>query len=379
MIKTNKSKLRILSLLVAAVLILACLPLGALAESFSAAVKVKSMKVYGDANGRTYLGSLRKKTIVTVEEYADGVAKIRYKGVTGYVKTSNLRAVESFAKRASTNAATRVYQEPDASSPSAKVKAGVEVYVLAVSGGVAMVERDGIVGYMQAKHLTLEGQKPEEETEKPSKLPEEIADKLPEDVVDQIENGELSQNQLEALKEALEAQAKQEEEEKEQEESKPTTIEQAFSSGKYSNEQLCFAFATKVMGYNKAAAAGLLSNISAESGFRVNANGDSGRSYGICQWFSARKTRLLNWCESKGLDSASLIGQLYFLKYELETYYPSVHRYMKNVDDTAEGAYDAAYYFCYNFEAPANRASKSTSRGNSAKNIFYPRYAGTSI
>ena len=47
---------------------------------------------------------------------------------------------------------------------------------------------------------------------------------------------------------------------------------------------------------------------------------------------------------------------------------------MKNVENSADGAYDAAYYFCFNFEAPANKASKSTSRGNNAKNIFYPRY-----
>ena len=373
MFKKNKSITRILILLLATTLILAGRLPGALAESFSAAVKAKSMKVYADANGENYLGSLPKKTIVTVEEYANGVARIRYNGATGYAKVSDMRAVESFAKRAKANTDTRVYQQMDASSASIKLKSGTAVNVLGVSGGVAMVEKDGKVGYVNAAHLSIEGQ-----TSGGATLPEEILEKLPENVVDEIESGNVSQSQLEALKKILEAQEAAKEEEK-KEEAQPETIEQAFSSGKYSNEELCFAFAVKVMGYNKAAAAGLLANISAESSFRPLTNGDGGSSYGICQWHASRKTRLLDWCESKGMDSSMLAAQLYFLKYELETYYPSVNRYMKNVEDSAQGAYDAAYYFCYNFEAQANRVNRSVSRGNSARDTFYPRYAGVAI
>ncbi|MBP3652930.1 MAG: hypothetical protein J6J78_07655, partial [Clostridia bacterium] len=155
---------------------------------------------------------------------------------------------------------------------------------------------------------------------------------------------------------------------------KGISVKEAFTSGKYSNEQLTFIFAVKEMGYNTAAATGLLANIKAESGFNPKINGDSGTSYGICQWHAARKSRLFNWCDKNGLDHSSLAGQLYFLKYELETYYPSVNRYMKGVSNDSDGAYDAAYYFCYNFEAPANKASKSASRGNSAVNTYYPRY-----
>ena len=36
------------------------------------------------------------------------------------------------------------------------------------------------------------------------------------------------------------------------------------------------------------------------------------------------------------------------------------------------GAYDAGYYFCFNFEAPAARTSQSTKRGNYAKDTLYP-------
>ena len=129
------------------------------------------------------------------------------------------------------------------------------------------------------------------------------------------------------------------------------------------------------MGDNTAAAAGRRANSRYEAGLKPSVSGDRGSRYGIRQWFSSRKTRLINFCENRGLDYTTLYAQLRFLDYELETYYPSVDRYMKNVDNTAEGAYDAGYYFCYNFEAPANRTAQSTARGNSAQKTFYPRYA----
>lgn len=390
MIKSNKSKLRILSLVVLAALLLALLPSAALADSFSAAVKVKKMKVYADPRGAAYIGSLPNKTIVTVQDYSGGVAKIKYNGVTGYAKVSDMRSVESFAEEAKTNTSTRVYAEANPNSASVKVKSGVKVYVLAEKNGIAMIEKDGKVGYVNASHLTYTS-KPAPDVEPDvgnentisgsdivDALPDKVVDVLPDSVIDEVKKGEYTQSQLEDLKAALEAEYNKYKNDKDNadknESSSSGSIESVFASGKYSNEQLTFMFAVKVMGYNPAAAAGLLSNISAESGFRPNASGDSGRSYGICQWFSGRKTRLINYCGNRGLDYTTLYAQLCFLKYELETYYPSVHRYMKNVENSADGAYDAAYYFCFNFEAPANKASKSTSRGNNAKNIFYPRY-----
>lgn len=61
MTQTNSRKLRTLALLLLAALMLSCLPAGALAESFSAAVKAKSMKVYADPYGRNYLARCRKR------------------------------------------------------------------------------------------------------------------------------------------------------------------------------------------------------------------------------------------------------------------------------------------------------------------------------
>ena len=131
---------------------------------------------------------------------------------------------------------------------------------------------------------------------------------------------------------------------------------------------------TKVMGLNSAAACGVLANIKCESGFRTTALGDSGTSVGICQWHASRCTRLKNFCAMNGYDYTSIEGQLYFLEYELENYYPSVLKKLRSVDNTSSGAYDAAYYFCYNFEVPANRASQSAKRGNIATDTYWPKY-----
>ena len=72
-----------------------------------------------------------------------------------------------------------------------------------------------------------------------------------------------------------------------------------------------------------------------------------------------------------GLDVDTLEGQLQFFRYEITTRYPSVHAYLKGVENTAEGAYDAGYYFCFNYEAPAARTSQSTKRGTYARDTLF--------
>jgi len=129
------------------------------------------------------------------------------------------------------------------------------------------------------------------------------------------------------------------------------------------------------LGIASAAACGVMGNIKYESGFRPTASGDSGTSYGICQWHAGRKSRLITWCGDNGYDYKTLEGQLYYLKYELTNYYTKVHNYLKTCPNTDQGAYDAGYYFCYHFEAPASRASKSVTRGNYAKNTVWARYS----
>lgn len=131
-------------------------------------------------------------------------------------------------------------------------------------------------------------------------------------------------------------------------------------------------------GLNKAAACGILANISKESNFNTTAVGDSGQSYGLCQWYKERKTKLINYCQKNKLNYTTISGQSKYLIYELKNDYPTVWNYMKGVSNTSEGSYDAAYYFCYNFEIPANKASVSKSRGELAKNTYWSAYSNSS-
>lgn len=143
------------------------------------------------------------------------------------------------------------------------------------------------------------------------------------------------------------------------------------------NEHTVFNFLKQIMGLNTAAATGVLANIARESSFRPTALGDGGTSYGICQWHAGRYTNLKNWCSQNGKDYTTLDGQLWYLKNELEKSYTGVLNYIKGVADSAQGAYDAGYYWCKRFEVPADTENNSVKRGNLAKDTYYPKYAGT--
>ena len=347
--KYTVKRTRIIAFLLLAALILTALPSMALAEGgFSAFVKNKYMLIYPNQSLTSAFAVLPSKTIVTVQSYSGNVAKISYKGYTGYAQMSDMQSVSDVAETATTSVNTYIFKKPSLSSGYVKVASGTTLNVLAVKGKCTMVEKDGYVGYAYTGHLIFDSNTVSDTT---------------------TSEEEMTEERLEAMRKQLEVKQQSVEEETQE-----MTLSQLLESGSYSNEQLIYIFAVKVMGYNTAAAVGLMANIKYESGYKTTTNGDSGASYGICQWYSSRKTRLINYCNSHNLDYTTLTGQLYFLKYELETYYTSVHRYMKNVDNSAEGAYDAAYYFCYNYEAPANRTSKSITRGNYAQNTLYPKY-----
>ena len=130
-------------------------------------------------------------------------------------------------------------------------------------------------------------------------------------------------------------------------------------------------FLINEMKLNRAATMGVMANIYFESSYRPVIDGDGGTSFGICQWHAGRKTNLINYCNEHGLDYNTAEGQLKFLQYELTNRYTSVDKYIRQVENTADGAYDAAYYFCFNFEAPAARTSQSTKRGEYAKDTLY--------
>ena len=82
-----------------------------------------------------------------------------------------------------------------------------------------------------------------------------------------------------------------------------------------------------------------------------------------------------NYCNKNNLDWHSLEGQLSYLVYELKTSYPGVYKTLKNVPNTRQGAYDAAYKWTVDFEVPASRYKRGEQRGNAAMKSYWDKYS----
>ncbi len=132
-----------------------------------------------------------------------------------------------------------------------------------------------------------------------------------------------------------------------------------------------YKYLREELGLNHAGACGVLANMHMESAFSPLALGDGGSSYGLCQWHNERFNSLISYCNSTGQDYNTVEGQLDFMKHELESSFPAVLSYVRNVSDTQQGAYDAGYYWCVYYESPANAAGNGALRGNLASNEYY--------
>ncbi len=159
-------------------------------------------------------------------------------------------------------------------------------------------------------------------------------------------------------------------------ESESIASREFFSYSSNDNEERIYRYLISDLGMNSAAACGILSNIYCESGFRTDALGDNGTSYGICQWHNSRWNNLKTYCNNNGFDWHSLDGQLHFMEYELNGTQSNVLRRMRSVSDDEDGAFSAGYDWCYYYEVPANRETKSVTRGNLARDSFWPIYGG---
>ena len=138
-------------------IIMALMPVIALGEGYSAVVMEKNMPVYSDTGMEEKIGKLARGSIVVVESTAGAAAKITYANgkKEGYCDLSDLSAVGDMAEAAVVTAdKAKVYAKKKASSKSKKIEKGTEVNVLGVSGKWAMIEKDGMGGYMYLKHLT---------------------------------------------------------------------------------------------------------------------------------------------------------------------------------------------------------------------------------
>ena len=148
-----------------------------------------------------------------------------------------------------------------------------------------------------------------------------------------------------------------------------------------SNAKKVYDFLTDELGFNSAAACGIMANIERESEFNpklVIRDSNGLTSGGLCQWNGGRFKNLKNYCSKYGYDYLSIEGQLRYLDYELQkSSYKHIYDYIRGVKNNASGAYDAAHYWCYYFEIPANRSSKAKQRGTMAKNDYWPVYGET--
>ena len=149
------------------------------------------------------------------------------------------------------------------------------------------------------------------------------------------------------------------------------------------NKTQIFSYLTKEMGLNSAAACGIMANIEKESNFKpekIIRDSNGLPSGGLCMWNGSRLNRLKTYCNNNGLNYLSIKGQLSYLSYELKlSQYKHVLNYIKNVPNNSSGAYDAAYYWCYYFEIPASRGSRSVQRGNAAIRTYWPTYGNKTI
>ena len=126
-----------------------------------------------------------------------------------------------------------------------------------------------------------------------------------------------------------------------------------------------------------AQAIGLMANIEAESAYYENALGDKNAqgeftSYGLCQWHGVRWERLKKYAGTATTVPAAT--QIQFILYEMEKWYPKTYKIFKDIGNDQAGAEKFAYYFCYNYEVPADRKNKSMKRAERASELYEELY-----
>jgi len=104
------------------------------------------------------------------------------------------------------------------------------------------------------------------------------------------------------------------------------------------------------IGFNKAAAVGILANARIESGFNPTAYNSAGY-YGLFQWGGGRLTNLESWCKTNNLDHTTVEGQIRFMMHELGSM--SLYNELLSVEDSVSGAANAGYLFRTKFERSA--------------------------
>ncbi len=334
------------------------------------AVAAASATVYS-THSRTssVIGTIKKGASVTVYAYNDVWARVKINGKYGFCLKENLvrasaaptpsptPAPENTQKpnspvfyeefKASVNAsALRVYETASKSGKYlGSMKRGTVCTVHAYDDYWAYISLNGRYGYCAKSYLNRIADETETpaptQAPSPTPTPTPTPAPTPTPVPDEIEPN-LPMDQ------------------------------EAIFNGNYSNEEIIFLFFTNIAGYSEAAACGIMANMKKESGFRPNAISSGGGYHGLCQWSKTRFQTISDYCDKYGYDPYSLEGQLNYMMHELAT--TAYGKNLAKFENTAQGAYDAGYYFCYNYERPSNKAEKSEERGNLAKNTYWAKY-----
>jgi len=140
--KKSRMILRTLAALMA-VLLMTMSGAPALAASFKAKINSSSAKVYNipSTSSKTYVQG-GKGITVTVTAYANGWARIKYNGNTGYTLIKNLNLVNR--PKGYTKKSTPVYRQDSTSSTRlGTLSMGSTVYVVGMSGNFYRVQNGG--------------------------------------------------------------------------------------------------------------------------------------------------------------------------------------------------------------------------------------------
>ena len=230
----NVRKMRILPLLLVMALMLAIMPTQAMAAAtnFPAIVTSDYMHVFRDSGFQYYWGTVPRGTVLTVVAYSGNLAMVRNGAYVGYAQCSDMDTVANASTAVVAKQSTYVFQYPNVRSRHMFIPVGTAMNLLAVNGICAQVEKNGIIAYTRVDHLAL---------------------------AREITNGELDAQQRfeQAFKEQQAQQQQQQQQpaqpvqpqqpaQPQQPPKEETAIEKVFSSGKYSNEELCYAFLVKV-------------------------------------------------------------------------------------------------------------------------------------
>lgn len=311
--------------------------------SFTAKVNVKTLSFYSrpKASSSYRISYLYSGNEVTVLAYNSSWAYVEYKGKTGYCQKSYLKKAAATVSpkkdeiisctpftAVANQAKVNVYEQPDAASKYlGYIVKGVGVEILGYGDTWAYISLGSRKGYACKSNFALPAATPAA-SPAPTPVP-----------------------------------------------SKPVYVssDEIFTDKTTTNEQKVYLYLSQETDYNSAVACGIMASINQESHF--NPESGKGKSYqGLCQWSSSRFSILENWCKNSGYDPYSLEGQIKFLYYDLSQRYTVYHKALLAIGNTAEGAYEAGYYFCYHYERPASLESSSEKRGTAARDTYWAKY-----